>query len=59
MPKEMKEMDIAMEDYFHQFKEYRALLADWKAIGIDNQEISTLLSIFNKLENEAEVPESH
>jgi hypothetical protein len=55
MPKELNELDIAMEDYFHQFKEYRALLADWKAVGLDNKDIGTLLSIFNKLEKETEV----
>lgn len=48
-----------MEDYFHQFKEYRALLGDWKSIGIDNQEIGTLLSVFNKLEKETEVMFAH
>lgn len=48
-----------MEDYFHQFKEYRALLGDWKSVGIDNQEIGTLLSVFNKLEKETEVILAH
>jgi hypothetical protein len=59
MPKELAELDMTMEDYFHQFKEYRALLADWKAVGLDNKDISTLLSIFNKLERETEVVLSH
>lgn len=59
MPKELNELDMAMEDYFHQFKEYRALLADWKSVGLDNKDISTLLSIFNKLERETEVVLPH
>jgi hypothetical protein len=54
MPDEMKELEMAMDDYTHQFNEYRALLADWKTVGLDNQEVGTLLDIFNKLEKETE-----
>lgn len=53
-PKEMMELEMSMDDYFAQFNEYRALLSDWRTVGIDNHEIGTLLKIFHKLEIESE-----
>jgi hypothetical protein len=47
---------MSLDDYGHQFKEYRALVSDWNTIGIANDEIGTLIGIFNKLEKETEVP---
>ena len=55
MPKELIELESSMDEYFSHFNEYRSLMSDWKSVGVHHDEIGTLLSIFNKLENESKV----
>ena len=52
MPKEIANMELETEDYSHHFNEYRSLLNDWRCVGVEAEEIASILSICNKLEEE-------